>query len=209
MPQPVTNAIAERIYDATAPVGRDYRDPALDYPMLKFLGGWTTPLMVLEDVIHDTDDGPGWSAVVDVDRCPVMFLPWLSQFVGIRLSGGETEDQLRARITAVEGLRRGGPQSIKNAVALTLISQDPERVQLIERHGSAYRLTVSTLASDTPSPTTTQAVLREQVPAGIVWAHGLIVGNTYNDLFVTHASYNEVMTDFANYNAVLADPTHT
>jgi hypothetical protein len=210
MPEPVTNPVAARIYDAVTPVGRRWRDPELGYPMLKFIGGWTQGLILVEETVTDDEDGnPGWSAVMNPTTAPMLFLPWLSQFVGIRLKGGETEADLRTKIANVEGLRRGGPQAIKNAVAITLASGNPNNVQLIERHGSAYRLTVSTLSADTPNPTLTQAALAEQVPAGIVWAHGIIVGNTYNDLLNTHATYNEVMTDFASYNAVLADPTHT
>jgi hypothetical protein len=210
MPEPATNPVAERIYDSVAPIGRDYRDPELDYPLLKFIGGWTQGLVLVDAVVSDDEDGnPGWSSVMDPNTAPVMFLPWLSQFVGIRLVGGESEAQLRAKINSVEGLRRGGPQAIKNAVALTLNSQDPANVQLIERHGSAYRLTVSTLAADTPDPVRTAATIRDQTPAGIVWAHGLITGNTWSDLLNTHATWNEVVTDFANWNAVLADPTHT
>ena len=77
----------------------------------------------------------------------------------------------------------------------------------VERHGSAYRLTVTTVAAQTPSAAQVIADLMEQKPAGIVMVHAMTTGANYNALRDTHADYAEVKSLYANYTEVLSNPT--
>lgn len=67
---------------------------------------------------------PGWSQMVDIDRCPAYALPWLAQFLGVRLAS--TPSTPGERIAAVEKIstrslfQRGTPASIVNILVASI-----------------------------------------------------------------------------------------
>ena len=62
----------------------------------------------VEDLVRDSPAGdPGWSELLDLDRCPPEALDWLGQFVGIRIPAGLNDLQSRAWISSTDGFRRG------------------------------------------------------------------------------------------------------
>src|SRR5437764_7240325 len=120
---------------------------------------------LVEDLVRDTLDGPGWSALVDLDRCPDVALPWLAQLVGVRLLPGSTPDEQRARIASTDGFRRGTRDAMIAAARATLTGAGT--VILRERDGDpvaepidyAYRLTAITYADETPDASATEQAL--------------------------------------------------
>lgn len=91
-------------------------------------------------------NSPGWSQILDIDRCPEYALPWLAQFVGVRLLPGSTLNlvEKQTKITDRSSFQRGTVASIKN-VLTTLANaslapgQSPMLVsQVIVAEGLAY-----------------------------------------------------------------------
>jgi hypothetical protein len=67
----------------------------------------------IEGYARDRPDGtPGWAILLDPDLCPAEALPYLAQFVGVKLPEGLTEAQQRFRIKATDGFNRGKPSAI-------------------------------------------------------------------------------------------------
>jgi hypothetical protein len=162
-------------------------------------------LQPVEDIIRDTDTHVGWGVVMDADDTPMDWLGWLAQFGGVRLKTGLSDAAQRARVKSTDGMNRGTPSAIVGAAQQSLTA--PKTVYLVERHGSAYRLTVTTVAAQTPSAAQVIADLMEQKPAGIVMVHAMTTGANYNALRDTHADYAEVKSLYVTYAEVLSNPT--
>lgn len=183
---------------------RDLQD--VDHPLEVLTSSFEEQLAPIEEVIRDSDNGdPGWSTVVDVDRAPASWLPWLAQMGGIRFPTGLTEAQQREYIRIAPRRRRGSIGALLEVAALSLTGE--KRIVFIERQGNAYRLAISTYASETPDPARLLADVLTQKPAGIVLQLAQITGDDYLTLLATHTDYADVLASFADYDAVLADPS--
>src|SRR3954463_10371654 len=80
-PAPTLEAFAANLYASLAPLA--WMDDQAEWSLAKFSGAFGAMFESVEDVARDTAQGPGWSAVVDITRCPLDWLPWLAQFVGV------------------------------------------------------------------------------------------------------------------------------
>lgn len=62
---------------------------------------------------------PGWSQILDINRCPLYALPWLGQFIGVDLSKTPdlTYEQSVQKILSRPGFSRGTLPSLQNALA--------------------------------------------------------------------------------------------
>ena len=65
----------------------------------------------VDTYVRDTDAGPGWSMLLDVDRIPNKGLAWLAQFVGVTLNDQLDDATQRQRIRETDGFRRGSPDA--------------------------------------------------------------------------------------------------
>lgn len=201
MARPVVSDITERVYAALAPVAAADEDH--DWPLLRFVEGFCRSLAPVDELVSDSDDGPGWSAILDADRCPVEWLPWLAQFAGVVLPPGLTEAQIRQYIKDAPAEARGSLNAMKAAVAPTLTGSGT--VLWRERDTSAYHLTVSTYVSQTPNPTATNAVLQAAKPAGLVLVHQTIPGQDYQKVRDDYATYADLEAAYATYGNVRTD----
>ena len=155
------------------------QDTANGYPWLTWLEGSGSILQTIDDLARDDASGnPGWSILLDVNRCPTAYLPWLAQCVGVRFTSTQISDaQQRAAIRTPTGFARGTPAAIIAAAAPFLASGFS--VKLIERTPDPYSYTV-------------------QVPvAGLT-------GGTYGQLAVLYATYTALAAAFATYGAIAA-----
>jgi hypothetical protein len=201
--RPTVQSITEDLYSRLGPwAARDTFDA--EWPLLDVAEAIGQQLQPVEDIIRDTDTHVGWGVVMDVDEAPSDWLGWLAQFGGVRLKNGLTDLAQRARVKSTDGMNRGTPSAVVGAAQQTLTGT--KTVYLVERHGSAYRLTVTTIATETPSAAQVIADLIEQKPAGIVLAHAMTTGSNYNALRDTHADYAEVKSLYSNYTEVLSNP---
>lgn len=114
-----------------------------------YLSGLVSSLQEVEDYAADSDAGPGWSIVLDLDRAPDKFMVWLSQFVGVdaTLPLGQTPAQLRAAIKDRPNWKRGTVASIAAAAKQYLTGN--KTVIIRERDTSPYHFTVITYDSET------------------------------------------------------------
>lgn len=210
MARPTVSDAAETLYATLGPWARadTARGESEDrWDLLEFCEAVCRNLQPIEDIIRDSDDGPGWSVVMDIDRAPVEWFGWLAQFAGVRLIPGLPEAEQRARIKSTDGFRRGTPGAIVGAAQQYLTGT--KTVFLVERHGSPYRLTVSTLANETPDLTLVQGALKDQKPAGLVMTVTTVQGGDYDSYRDSHSDYTSTAGLWTQYDELLSDPTRT
>lgn len=202
--RPVVSPITEDAYASMGPwARRDTADARWD--VLILVESWGQQLQIVEDIVRDTDDGPGYSILLDADRTPEEWIPWGMQFNGVRPRDGLAVEEQRARWKSTDGFSRGTPGAIVGAAQQYLTGT--KTVYLVERHGSRYRYTVTTIDTETPDTAAVYAALLEQKPYGFVMNHAMTTGVNYNALRDTHSDYNEVKATFSTYAEVLSNPT--
>ena len=206
------DTFAARLYAMLAPLAQ--WDAEAAWSLLILVNAIGGQFQLVEDWVRDTPDGaPGWSLLRDLDRCPPEALPWLAQFVGVRLLAGATDAQNRARIASTDGFRRGTRDAMVGAARATLTGVGT--VVFRERDGAelghpaapeyAYYLGVRTYSSQTPNPTATLAALMAQKPGGIVLDYRTVAGQDYTSLKTNHATYAAVKAAYRDYAAVVTD----
>lgn len=127
----------DRMWNAQGPAA----DLDADGSLLAWLSGPAGILQVIDDLCRVDDEGnPPWSVLLDIDRCPTYALPWLGQFVGVRLPPSLPDAQMRQAIRAEQGWQRGTVAAIQAAAAPYLEPGRTARVE--ERTTDAYHLTV-------------------------------------------------------------------
>lgn len=205
MAQPSLSRTAERLYESLAPLAWD--DEANDWALAHLCQAIAKTLDEVADISRDDDetDAPGYSQLFDVDEVAEKYLPWLGQFIGVSVPDNLTDEAKRLRIRETDGFNRGTVSAISGAARQFLTGD--KTVYVVERHGSAYRLTVSTLDSETPDVAAVEAALQEQIPAGIVWTLETISPTTFNALRDTHSDFDQVTDTFVNFNEIILNPT--
>lgn len=78
------------------------------------IGNWMQGIdsIAADQMLADGTSSPGWSQILDIDRCPKAFLPWLGQFVGARFPTDLRDDEQRAQVSALSSQRRGTPAAM-------------------------------------------------------------------------------------------------
>lgn len=180
-------------------------DEENDWALAHFCNAIGGMFAEVDELVSDTEEGIGWSSVVDLDRAKEKWLGWLAQFVGVVLINGLTDPQQRQRIQETDGFKRGKPEAIQGAARSAPLT-GTQTVYLVERHGSVARTTIATLVSETPDPAAVVERILAQKPGGDIFAHVVVAGGDYNTLYGTHADYDEVLDTYATYAEVLADP---
>jgi hypothetical protein len=167
MPRPATTPLGEAVYERLGPVA--VQDEALGWPLLIFVQGLAEMARQVEELVRpDAIDRRAWDPLLDVDLSPDWNLPYLGQFVGVRVTPGGTPAQWRAQIKGVGGFKRGTVAAMKEAVRATLTGT--QFVDVIERDGDAWHITVTTRSAETPNPSVTLAAAMAQKAAGLVLA---------------------------------------
>lgn len=178
MTRPEVGSYAEALYEQLAPLA--YADEENDWALLLLCEAIGRLFQPVEDLVRDQGDDPGWSQLVDIDRCPDAFLPWLAQLVGVQIDVGTSADVQRERIRSTDGFRRGTLAAFKAAPLPHLTGS--RRVFVEERAGSAYRILVTTRADETPDPAAVESALLEQKPAGIVLDYSTVSGEVWDEV---------------------------
>jgi hypothetical protein len=170
-------AATQRLFDQTGPAGAADATGTL----LAWLDGPGKTLQVLDDLARDTATDPGWSVVLDVNRCPTYVLPWLAQFVGVRFNSTTlTDAQQRTAIRSEAGFARGSLASIRGTAQRYLTGS--MQVTISERTTDPYHLTVTMLSSQ-------------------------LIGLRYNDLTAAYPKYSNLTAAFAHYSDYASSQT--
>jgi hypothetical protein len=203
------DAYAGRLYDMLEPLAQ--ADPQVGWSLLILCNAVGLAYELVEDLVRDTPDGPGWSAIMDVDRCPPAALPWLGQFAGVRIPPAlsSVNDQ-RAWVASTDGFNRGTVAALRNAARHTLTGN--ASVFMTERNGNpadkpdyAYYLTVVTYRGQTPDPGMTERALLAQKPGGLILTYVCVDGQVYDQVRTRFATYADLEAGYPNYQAVWTD----
>lgn len=116
----------------------------------------------------------GWSILLDVDRCPTQYLPFLGMFVGIYVQPGTADATARAMIRARSSWSRGTPAGIDAAIQSAQSAPDPSKYWVTERQGAGgpdayhFLITIDETSLATPGdPTALIAAVTAVKPAGV------------------------------------------
>jgi phage tail P2-like protein len=194
MPQPAVNTAGQEIYTRLGPLVDG--DEANGWAALFLVAAIGAMAQGLDEVIDDTADQPGWTILFDPDTCPVAWLPWLAWLYGATLTPGMTEQQVRAAIRELPPHQRGTPAALRSAVAQTLTNPAGAVVRVVERDGSAYRLTVSTYEAQTPDPDASERAALSQTPLDTTLTFTVRPGWSWSELlahFGGNPSWDEVI----------------
>jgi hypothetical protein len=205
MPPPDLTPTGEFLWDevGVAQPGDDQRGS----PARILVGAVAKALGPLFDIVRDTDQGPGWSAVLDPD-CIVAMLPetvaqrvlrWLGQFAGQSFPADMTAAAMAAQVGIPASFERGTFDALVQAVRHTITGTG--YVFALERQGSPYRVTVVTRTSETPSPAMTLAAAQSQKPAGLVLTHVVTTTRTYLENSSIAPTYAARSATYATYAA--------
>lgn len=177
-------------------------DPATGYQLQKLCESLCNPYQPFYDLVRERDNQQGWAVLFDPDNCPERWLAFLSQLDGVRLTAEMTVEQQRGEIKAPTGWRRGQPETIRTATRRTLVPTNPEelaRVIIRPRTPEPGMHQVRTWLSQTPDPTRTEQVIRENLAAWEMLEYQAVTGMTYADVKAEEETYAAVKADFATY----------
>lgn len=204
-PRPTVGSIAEELYGALGPWASADTDDAR-FQLLELCEAVGGRLQPVEDIIRDSDDGPGWSSILDADRAPADWLPWLANLAGGRLLTGLPESDQRDAIKSMASSKRGSPGAIRAAAEPHL--SGTKTVYINERAGSAYRLSVVVIGSEAADLAAVERAVQVQKPAGIVLTVESLAGapdNSYKTLKFTHSDYQDLKNTFVSYAEIKTD----
>jgi len=170
MPQPFKQSLKDLLQPMF------YADANYYNSLDTYIGGLSDPLFqIVDDWASDTDDGkPGYSILIDIDRCPDNALPWLAQFVGAKLTVGLSPAQQREQIRGLGNWKRGTVAAMQ-AAALPYLTGS-QTVVIHERDTSPYHFLVYTLSAETPDQNKVLQALLSQKPAGLQMQYVVYAG---------------------------------
>lgn len=161
---PITGAFARDLYQQLRLMVPD--DEAHGWPYAHYLAALCSPAELVESWVRDEDDAPGWSILLDLDRCPEIALPWLAMFRGVQIPKGMASEDWREWIRSAEGLRRGSPAALVKAGQRHLTGD--KLVRVLYRQGPTwYDTTVVVRASECPDPAQTLVDLNQAKRIGL------------------------------------------
>lgn len=205
--RPDLGSVAEELYGKLGPFqdhtldGRELSDEELGWPLLIFFGLMAKRWQPVDDLSRDSDAGPGWSSIVDIDRAPDEGLGYLGQFKGVTPLRGLTADQSRDRIRYVDGFKRCTAESLKGATSRRLTGT--QTVYLNEREGGdPLRIGVITFTAETPFPDLTFQDMIEQKPWGYIIDYFVVDEWGYAVLKVAFDDYGEIKIHYPDYHGL-------
>jgi len=199
------DSFAERLYVSLAPLAQ--QDASYGWSLLILCNAIGLMFQDVEDLVRDSPDGPGYSELLDLDRCPSWALPWLGQLVGVRLLPGASDAENRARIASTDGWKRGTPAALEAAIKATLTGSQSVVIRERDPAGAdpPYTLTVRTLVAETPDSAATLSAALSQKPAGLVLNYTTVTGQDYAGLKSKCATYAAMTTKYPSYDSARQD----
>lgn len=202
MAVPVPDTVAQEILDALAPMLYNGSGDDLATYLTSF---GNVLIQEVEDYASDDPDTGviGWSLLVDITRAPDKALPWLAQFVGVKLDSGLSLANQRQQIIDAANWKRGTPQALKDAPKPFLTGT--KTVIFRERFGGPGKLTVITYTSETADSAKVLAALLAVKPAGINMTYEVHGGQDFQSLITGHPTFANVFSAYATFFGILSD----
>jgi hypothetical protein len=205
--------IGDELYEMFFPLLEIYGDASGHlYAMCIGLGSMLQPI---DDIVGDGDnDEPGYSLLLDLNRVPDTWLPWLAQWVGYFVSPLPTSDAERTEWSGRERRRTVTNSAHRRGTIARMVEevqehlQDTKTVIIHQRDTSPHHMT---LYYYTDELITTHAALNAAAQAqkakGLIL---LVVGiskSSWNTLVANQATWNVVKTKFGDWNEVVSNPS--
>lgn len=214
--RPDLGSAAEELYLALAPFteridpnnpGQTITDEDLDWPLLIYFGTLMKRWQQVEDLSRDSDDGPGWSALVDLDRIPDEGLPYIAQFKGKTILQGMSPAEARARIEGTDGFDRGTPEAIRVATQRNMTGT--KTVIIVERYsGDPFQYQIIVSEAETPSTGQTLRDSLEQKPYGYLVTFTVAPDLPDYTFIATLGTYADLPLDYYDYSDMLSRRAH-
>lgn len=196
--EPTLGPFGERLRERTAPLAP--HDDEYGFAHAYLCGAWGAIFREVAQVFDPEDPLPPFAPLLDPNLCPAWALPWLAQWVGVRIPAGTSEADARKLIAELRGFRRGTTRAMRSVLA----AYGLQTVFFRERDGGdAYRLEI--VAQNSELPDDVQPVidaLMAQKPGGIILAFRGIDGWDYQRMTGEGGTYADVAGRFANYRAL-------
>lgn len=203
-------SFAAAVYSALTPLTKD--DPQNQWALSNYVSALGEMFQIVDDYGRDQlvngKWADGWSQMVDINRVPTAALPWLGQFVGVKVDTRLSDADQRAQVRSVGGWSRGTVSAMRSAPTPYLTGT--KTVILRERDPAAcaaqpaYGLTVITKTSETSNSAAVLAALLAQKPAGIVLNYTVLAGNDYTLVYNGGATtYANIFSTYATYQGLL------
>jgi hypothetical protein len=185
----------DRLYIALAPFFK--QDAQYGFGGRTFCRALMAMLMPAAEIVQPSDTKPGWAILANPQTCPVAWLPWLGQFVGIEPSSISTLIATGQTALAREWIEhpinflRGTVQGMTLAAKATLTGT--KTVFLYTRYnGEAFVIKAATLATETAHSAETQEAIESMMPAWDVLQYETVTGGTLAILEASHPKLSEV-----------------
>lgn len=213
-PPPPLGSVGAELYAAHAPLA--WADRENGWALLHMCEAIGRMWQAVDDLIRDTDDGVGWSALVDVDRAPgadgeIDALPWLGQLAGVRLISHLGDSDRRDAIRRRDGLWRGTPDSVVSYAERFTVGGNG--VILRERYSTSVgpgvdapyrgqvRVRRSHLLPGTDAETLRRALI-DRIPAGLLYDVLITDEQDWNGVEATWRTWAGVEADGRIWNDV-------
>jgi hypothetical protein len=210
--RPDLGSVAEDLYARLEPFhrhsygDREISDEELGWPLLTYWGLIARLCQEIDDLVRDSDEGAGYTSLMDPDRIKPEGLPWLGQLIGVRMLPNMTTQQQKDRIAGTDGFKRGSSAAV--AVATQLHLTGDKNVIINEMlGGNPYRIGVVTWADETPDPAQTELDIEEQLPWWITLEYNVEGAWGYLPLRTAFDDYEAILLHFTStgYQGILEE----
>jgi len=198
--QVVMEPFGQELYEALAPM--TYADRKQGWALAHYTRAIALMFEDVEKLIRNSE----WGDAMDVDTVWEEGIPWLGQFIGIRLPEPWPVERQRDWIHNKLNWKRGTIEGIKETVGVLLTGSKTVRID--ERVGSAYHIIVSTYAQETPADTTRIInAINASKPGGITFEYQVVPGQLWEDV-VLDGTWAEVAAEYTDWHDVeVSTPT--
>lgn len=214
---PAIGSVGEEVYAALRPLADDDRNQG--WTLLHICEAAGRMWQAVHDLTRYDDQGrPGWSALLDLERCPgqsdeIDGLPFLGQIAGVRRIAHLPDDERRAAIREREGYHRGRPAAIVS-YAMRFTDGTPGAVVIRERYDPALGLGVdapyhgrvrikrSRLLPGLDEAEISARILA-RIPAGLIYDVEITDDLDWDDVRSTYTSWDDVLARTTSWDDLL------
>ena len=211
--RPTVGAVAERTYEALAPLA--YADEANGWALLLLTQALVYSMETPDSYVREYPDLglPTFGILLDVDNAPPEVLDWMGQFAGKSLVPGQTTEQSRQRIRSTSGFDRGAAEAFASA-ALPYLVDNPHIIVRERYRGDAPGdqpgyVQVRTYAAETLDVNAARAALEAELPGGLIMDYQVVAGQDWQSVVNTVPTWSALQTKYATWAGVIADISGT